>query len=81
MSNSLQNFIVAELPKLSAELEAALLNLPEDKRDWSPMGNARTAINMVGECAFLGDCTDIIKNRAFPQDFDLFKLQIQNGLF
>ena len=44
------------------------------------MGNARTAINMVGECAFLGDCTDIIKNRAFPQDFDFMMYQSQTGV-
>jgi hypothetical protein len=70
MSNSLQNFLVEATQTAAKNLEAALFQLPEDKRNWSSMGNARTAMDMVAECAILGDPTQIVRTRAFQTDFD-----------
>ena len=71
MPFTLQEFLVRATENVASELVAALLRLPEDKRNWSPMGKARTALNMVAECAILGGTTvDMIRNRAYPADFD-----------
>ena len=44
--------------------------MPADKRNWSPQGDARTALDLVAECAILnGSTVDIIENRTFPADF------------
>jgi hypothetical protein len=69
--NSLQEFLTNVTQKAAADLETALLRLPDDKRNVSPMGDARTALDMVAECAILNGTTgDIIKNLTFPADFD-----------
>jgi len=71
LPNTLQEFLIRSTQNAAKKLEAAVLQLPEDRRNWSPMGNARTALNMVAECAILGATTaDMIRNRAFPADFD-----------
>lgn len=71
MAHTLQDFLVRATENAAAKLEAALLALPEDKRNWSPMGKARTALNMVAECAILGETTvQMLRRRAFPADFD-----------
>src|SRR6266481_788504 len=70
MSNSLQTFLVEATQTAAKNLETALLRLPEDKRNWSSMGDARTAMDMVAECAILGDPTEIVRTRSFPSDFD-----------
>ena len=67
MSNTLQGFLAAATKKASADLAAALLRVPEDKRAWSPQGNARTALDQVAECAFLNGYTaDLIQTRQWP---------------
>ncbi len=72
MSKHLQEFLSRATRKASADLEASLLRLPENKRDWSPMGSARTALDMVAECAILnGGTVDLIQTRVFPAGFDL----------
>lgn len=73
MSKYLQEFLGRATRKGAADLEAALLRLPDDKRDWSPMGGAaRTALNMVAECAILnGGTIEMIQTRAFLADFDM----------
>jgi hypothetical protein len=70
MSNTLQNFLVEATQTAATNLETALLRLPEDKRNWSSMGDARTPMDMVAECAILGDPTEIVQTRSFPMDFD-----------
>jgi len=67
---TLQEYLVSAIPRTVIDLEAALHRLPEDKRNWSPMGDARTAMDMIAECALLSDVTDIVKTRAFSPDFD-----------
>jgi hypothetical protein len=70
MPGSLQQFLATETKNAATELEKALLRLPEDKRGWSPMGSARTALDMVAECAMLSDVTKIVETRSFPKEFD-----------
>lgn len=71
MPGSLQTFLAAATTKAAADLEAALMRLPDDKRAWSPMGDARTALNMVAECAILnGSSVEMITTGVFPSDFD-----------
>ncbi|MBA2637161.1 MAG: hypothetical protein H0U79_02875 [Solirubrobacterales bacterium] len=68
----MQEFLGRATQKASADLEASLLRLPENKRDWSPMGGARTALDMVAECAIInGSTVDLIQTRVFPADFDM----------
>ena len=70
MADSLQDFLANATQKAAADLEAALLRLPADKRNWSPQGDARTALDLVAECAILnGSTVDIIETRTFPADF------------
>lgn len=68
---NLQTFLADAALKAAADLETALLRLPEDKRDWSAGGDARTALDMVAEVAILnGSTADTIETRAFPENFD-----------
>lgn len=70
MSN-LQHFLARAIPKATEDLLTALNLLPEDKRNWSPMGDARTALDMVAEIAILnGSTADMIRDRAFG-DMDM----------
>src|SRR3712207_4746389 len=76
MPQTVQEFLAGAAEKAAADLEAALLRLPADRRDWVPMGAARTALDMAAECAILnGGVADIIEKRAGPTDFDLGALQ------
>lgn len=76
MSKHLQEFLGRATRKAAADLEAALRRLPDDKRDWSPMGGARTALDMVAECAIMnGSTADLIQTRVFPADFDMAVFQ------
>ena len=72
MSNTLQTFLATATAKAMEDLIKVHLQLPEDKRDWSPMGKARTSLNMLAECAVMNEVTiAMIKSRAFPADFDM----------
>lgn len=72
MPDTLQEFLAKATQKAAADLETALLRLPEDKRDWSAMDKARSAHDMVAECAILNGITaDVIQNHRFPEDFDM----------
>lgn len=71
MPNTLQDFLAVATQKAADDLKAALLRLPEDKRDWCPMAKARTALDQVAECALLnGGTVDLIRDRIWPKDFD-----------
>ena len=74
MSN-LQDFLANGAVKAAQDLEAALLRLPEDKRNWSAGGTARTALDMAAEVAVLnGDTAEMIRTRQGMAGFDLEKL-------
>ncbi len=69
--NTLQHFFAEATTQAAVDLETALLNLPADKRNWSAGGSARTALDMVAECAIMNAMTQrIIETRIFPADFD-----------
>lgn len=71
MSHPLQEFLAGATKKAAADLEAALLRLPEDKRGWSPKGSARTALDQCAECAILnGSTAELIQSRTWKADFD-----------
>lgn len=67
----LQNFFADTAEKAATDLATALMRLPEEKRNWSPMGEARTAIDLVAECALLnGSTAGLIIKRSFEESFD-----------
>jgi hypothetical protein len=71
MSHSVQKFIVALTEKGAQDLWAAYEALPEDRRNWSPGGEARTAGDMVAEVAILnGETAKTLKTASFSSDFD-----------
>lgn len=51
MANTVQLLLAESVNLASENVLAALLRLPEDKRNWSPGGIARTALDIVAECA------------------------------
>lgn len=70
MATSIQQHLVRITPKAAEDLMAAFLRLPEDKRAWSPMGDARTAIDQMSEIAILNGRTDeLIHTKQFGADF------------
>jgi hypothetical protein len=76
MPGTLQEFVAQALEKLASEVEAALLRLPEEKRSWSPMGQARTALDQVAECAIVnGSTARLMSVRTWPVDFDMAQFQ------
>ena len=79
MAGTLQQFLANATREAASSLEKALNRLPEDKRDWSPMGDARSAMDMVAECAILSDPTNIVQSRSFPMDFDFGAFQQQKN--
>jgi hypothetical protein len=75
MASPLQNFLAIAAIRAAADLETALLRLPSEKRTWSAQGDARTAADMVAECAILnGSTAGLIESRQFTTDFQQFAL-------
>ena len=73
--NTLQTFLTTSIPKATADMEAALLRLPEDKRNWSAGGSARSALDMAAEIAILnGDTAQMIATKTGMANFDLPEL-------
>ena len=68
---TMQEYLADAVHKAAADLDAALLRLPEDKRTWTSSLTARNALDQVAECAILnGTTADVIANRAFPEKYD-----------
>ncbi len=68
---TLQEFFVGATRKAADDLEKALDRLPEDKRNFSPGGKARTALDMVAECAILNGITaQLVVERKVENEFD-----------
>jgi len=66
LPHTLQGFFARGTAKAAEDLLAAFGRLPEDKRGWSPMGDARTALNQMAECAILnGSSAETIKMMKF----------------
>ena len=67
MPNTLQTFLASATENTKNDLVAALLSLPEDKRAWSPADIARTAVDVIAECAMNNGFTaDIVEKRSMP---------------
>ena len=63
MPITVQDFVADATLKASKDLTTAFLRIPEDKRDWSPDGKARTALDQYAECALLcGDTAETIQS-------------------
>ena len=75
MTNPLNDFLADATRKAMTSLEETYLKLPEDKRNWCPMGSARTAADMLAECAIMNDVSGLIQNRKMPDDFDYAAFQ------
>lgn len=57
MSSPLQEFLADATLRAADNLAQALGRIPEEKRSWSPEGKARTAFDLVAECAVLNAYT------------------------
>ncbi len=69
MSLTLQEFLVGSTEKAAADLTAAVLRLPEDKRAWSPMERGRTALHQAAECAVLNKhAAQLVERRVWHAD-------------
>ncbi len=69
MQNTTQNFLATTTQKAAADLMEAFLALPEEKRNWSPVEGARTALNLVAECALINGYTaELIQDHRWPLD-------------
>jgi uncharacterized damage-inducible protein DinB len=69
MPGTLQTFLADATRKAADELTAALARIPEDKRDWTPGGAARSALDVFAECALLnGSTAEAIRARAMLPD-------------
>jgi uncharacterized damage-inducible protein DinB len=78
--NTLQNFLATSIPQATTDLETALMSLPEEKRNWSAGGTARTAIDMLAEVAVVnGDAAEMIETRKGLENFDLEGLERQKA--
>ncbi len=72
MSGLLQKYISTATSKAAADLIAAVEALPADKRNWSPMDKARTALDQAAECAILnGSTISILQTKSFPDSFTM----------
>ncbi len=70
-TTSLQSFLARATTKAAEDLVAAFERIPEDKRTWSPMGDARTAIDQVAELAILnGSTCKLLDDRKWPENYD-----------
>ena len=70
MPNTLQEFLADATIKAAADLEAAFLQLPQDKRNWKPSEESRSAADQVAECAIMNRSTiAMIQGSGFPADF------------
>ena len=69
MPHTLQAFFERSTTKAAEDLLEAINRLPEDKRAWSPMGDARTALNQLAECAILnGSTAEMLKTHTFAME-------------
>ena len=48
---TIQEYAAAAIEESASELIQAVLDLPEDKRDWKPLDKGRSALSQLAECA------------------------------
>ena len=67
MSTTLQTFLADATRKAATNVVTAFLSLPEDRRNWKPTEESRSALDQLAECAMNNAFTaDIIEQRAMP---------------
>ncbi len=65
-TSNLQSFLAEATAKQAEQLETAIKRIPEDKREWSAMKDARSAMDQYAECAILnGSTAKLIKDRTW----------------
>ena len=73
MPQTVQEYLAGAAQKAAADLSKAYLNIPDEKRDWSPSEHARTALDMYAECVLLNSYTaDTITNQAMTGSMESF---------
>jgi hypothetical protein len=74
MPNTLQNFLTMATQKMADELVTSFQRLPEDKRNWSPGEQSRSALDQAAEIAILNGYTaELIQSRTWTMtDFNVF---------
>ena len=78
MSISLQEFLADATKQAAADLEKALLKLPEDKRNWRSSEQSRSALDQVAECAIMNErVIDMIRSQVFPANYAYIEYQQQ----
>ncbi|HSI20758.1 MAG TPA: DinB family protein [Verrucomicrobiae bacterium] len=71
MKNTLQAYLPEALKDAANELIAAYESLPEDKRETSPGGKARTPKALVAECAFMNlNMHMLLESKQWPDFFN-----------
>jgi len=69
MALTAQEFAAKAVEKGAAELIKVALETPEDRREWKPLGQGRTALNQVAECALInGGSVRLIEKHAWPAE-------------
>lgn len=70
MPHSLQEFLATSTITAAGNLEKALLRLPEEKRNWKPDPDSRSALDQVAECAIMnGRAIEMICSHVFPDNW------------
>jgi hypothetical protein len=74
MPTTVQEFLADATQRTMTELVEALLRLPEDKRAWKPSDTARSAIDLVAECAINNGVTaDLVVTRKWAaSDYSVY---------
>lgn len=73
MPQTVQEYLAGATHKAATDLTKAYLNIPEEKRDWSPGEKARTALDMYAECVLLNGYTaDTITTHAMSGSMESF---------
>ncbi len=77
--SSFHDFLGSATRTAATELVAAFARLPEDKRDWSPGGTARTATDQFAECVATNNfVARMIESRA-PVPFESYESDKANA--
>lgn len=67
--SSLQTFLAGATKQAADDLISAFERIPTDKQAWVPMGDARTALDQMAECAVLTDITgQMVESRTWLAD-------------
>lgn len=68
MMKSVQEYIAANTEQVAEDLLKAGLEVPEDRRGWSPLDKGRTVLDQVAECAVLNKYTaEVLEERVWPK--------------